>query len=67
MRYFEKLRHEFIGKFLKENGHINRSDLCDEFGISIPQASNDLKKWMKKNPGIIGYNTRKKIYEALND
>lgn len=66
MRYFEKLRHKFITEFINEHGHINRSDLCDKFGISIPQASTDINKWMESNPDAIVYNLKTRRYEAAN-
>ncbi len=65
MKFFEKMRHEFITDFVNENKYINRIDICNEFGISIPQASNDLAKWMAQNPDKIEYNVRSKRYEAV--
>lgn len=63
MRYFEKLRIDFIDSFVKENGYINRSDIMDAFGTSQPQASNDLRTYMKINPNKIFYNVKSKRYE----
>lgn len=65
MKFFEKMRHKFITDFVNENKYINRIDICNEFGISIPQASNDLAKWMAQNPDKIEYNVRSKRYEAV--
>jgi len=64
MNYFQKLRHDFITKFIEKNGYINRSDIVDEFSVSIPLASKDISVWMKKNPNKISYNKRLKRYEV---
>lgn len=45
-------------------GFINRRDLIDQFGISPPQATNDLVHYSTRNPGGCQYNVRKKRYEA---
>jgi len=65
MRYFEKQRHEFIAEFIKFHGKINRADIMQKFGISMPQASTDLSKFQKANPKAIKYNTRTKQYERV--
>lgn len=64
MRYFERQRHEFITQFIKEHGWINRPAICEKFGISLMQASHDIKKWQELNPEWIAYNTVSKRYEA---
>lgn len=63
MRYFEKLRIDFIDNFIFYFGYINRADIMNEFGISQPQASKDLRTYMEMNPDKIFYNVKAKRYE----
>jgi len=63
MKWAEKQRHEFIDKFIKEKGYINRSDICDMFDLSTPQASIDLRKWLENNPNKLKYNLQTRRYE----
>ena len=65
MNYFQKLRHDFITEFIEEHGHINRSDITEKFGVSVPLASNDIGVWMEKNPNKISYNAKIKRYERV--
>lgn len=64
MNYFQQMRHSYISEFIKKNGYINRSDITDKFGVSIPQASTDLARWMANNPEKIEYNPKTKRYEV---
>lgn len=64
MKWAVRQRLEFIDRILAEKGVFNRSDLCREFGISVPQASNDIKQYRALCPRNFGYNTSKKRYEA---
>jgi len=65
MRWAESQRMAFISRFVSENGHINRSDIMKEFGISMPQASNDFKTYQELHPESLTYNTKKKRYERF--
>jgi len=56
----------FIDFRLQWYGKINRSDLVDEFQISIPQASNDLKRYREAAPRNLRYNKSEKCYYASN-
>jgi hypothetical protein len=60
-----KNRLEFIETCLYWNGCINRKDLTDSFGISLPQASMDIKKYQEIATDNIQYDKRKKCYFAL--
>lgn len=62
MRYFQKLRVDFIGKCLAENGHVNRRDIAEKFNVSVCQASLDLKLYMEQF-GPLKYDYKKKRYE----
>jgi len=43
-------------------GGLNRSDLVLRFGISQPQATNDLSLYQRLAPANIGYDPQKKLY-----
>lgn len=45
-----------------EQGTINRSDIAAAFGMSIPQASNDLKAYQTDHSDRIEYDHRAKTY-----
>lgn len=46
-----------------EQGIINRCDIAAAFGMSIPQASNDLKAYQTDHPDRIEYDHRAKAYQ----
>lgn len=58
-------RQWFISFCLKKFGFFNRSDICQTFGVSVPQVSLDVRKWLEANPGIASYNTSRKRYERI--
>jgi predicted DNA-binding transcriptional regulator YafY len=57
-------RLDFIEFRLFWEGSINRADLVEAFGISIPQASKDLALYQERAPGNMDYDTRAKRYVA---
>jgi len=60
----QERRLEFIDFRLQWEGRINRSDLVDFFGISIPQASLDLAKYLKIAPHNAYYDHTTRAYIA---
>ena len=62
MAWSIKRRLEFIDFRLYWEGRINRIDLKNFFGISIPQASADLREYQNIAPNNIGYDKSKKFY-----
>ena len=44
LRWGVEQRLEFIEFRLFWEGHVNRSDLMDQFGVSVNQASTDLNR-----------------------
>ncbi|MBC8270346.1 MAG: WYL domain-containing protein, partial [Rhodospirillaceae bacterium] len=46
LRWVVERRLEFIEFRLFWEGHVNRSDLIDAFGISVNQASTDLNRYL---------------------
>ena len=62
----EQQRLLFVERLLFWRGTINRRDLCDHFGISLPQATKDLVAYTTLNAGACHYNVRRKCYVASN-
>ena len=46
-------------------GFINREHLQKKFGISVPQASKDLQRFMKSYPYVMRYDVNRKCYRAI--
>jgi WYL domain len=63
-RWSVERRLEFIDFRLFWDGRINRGDLIDLFGISIPQASADLSQYQELAKGNIVYDKQLKTYVA---
>jgi hypothetical protein len=55
-------RLEFIDYRLYWLGHVNRSDLIDFFGVSVPQASADLAQYQAEAVGNAVYDKTRKTY-----
>lgn len=66
MRWFEQHRQEWIAETLHVFGYIQRQHLMRKFGISMPQASADLQRFQKQNPGAMEYDPSGKSYIAVN-
>ena len=64
MRWGVEQRLEFIEFRLFWEGAINRADIVDFFGVSVPQASKDLTLYQERAPGNMVYDTRGKRYVA---
>lgn len=60
-------RLEFIEFRLFWEGGVNRSDIIDTFGVSVPQASNDLTLYQERAPGNVSYDKRAKRYVPTKD
>ncbi len=57
-----KNRLAYIDFRLKWFGQFNRSDLTDQFGISVPQASLDISLYIERAPENTEYNRSMKVY-----
>jgi hypothetical protein len=57
-------RLEFIDFRLYWEGHVNRSDLINFFGVSMPQASADLTQYQEQAKGNAVYDKTLKTYVA---
>ncbi|MGV6851488.1 MAG: helix-turn-helix transcriptional regulator [bacterium] len=61
-RWTKDQRLEFIDFRLHWDGQLNRSDLIDFFGISVPQASVDIADYSKIASDNLVYDRQKKAY-----
>lgn len=66
MRWAQRQRSAFIGERLLSNGAVNRSDLVRKFGVSVPQASVDLRRFDEAHPGAMRYDKSRKAYVPHN-
>src|SRR5262245_907144 len=64
MRWGVEKRLEFIEFRLFWEGGINRADIMDRFGVSMPQASKDISLYEEQAPGNLVYDRRQKRYFA---
>lgn len=63
-RWPSRQRLEFIDFRLYWEGRINRGDLVDHFGVSVPQASSDLTRYQQAARGNALYDKTLKAYVA---
>ncbi|MFP4097892.1 MAG: WYL domain-containing protein [Alphaproteobacteria bacterium] len=61
-RWNVEKRLEFIDFRLFWEGQINRADIMEQFGVSVPQASNDLSKYQDIAPKNLAYDHKVKRY-----
>ncbi|MBA4136167.1 MAG: hypothetical protein C0518_02485 [Opitutus sp.] len=54
----------YIDQLAYWRGWVRRGDLCEKFGISVPQASADFSTYLQQNPRALQYNLNRKRYEA---
>ncbi len=66
-RWSQDRRLEFIDFRLRWDGKLNRGDLTDFFGISVPQASLDIAKYTELAPDNLTYDRSSKVYIAGSD
>ncbi len=57
-------RLEFIEFRLFWEGGVNRSDIIEKFGVSVPQASKDLTLYQERAPQNAVYDKSAKRYVA---
>ncbi|HEU4986841.1 MAG TPA: hypothetical protein VFT89_07230 [Rhizobiaceae bacterium] len=56
-------RQWYLSDLIARLGHFNRGDLCEAFGISVPQASADIRRFLASFPYVAVYNKSAKRYE----
>ncbi|WP_374571948.1 WYL domain-containing protein [Phenylobacterium sp.] len=64
IRWGAEQRLEFIEFRAFWEGGVNRSDLMERFGVSTPQASNDLSQYRELAPDNLAYDASAKRYVA---
>lgn len=62
----QERRLEFIDFRLQWEGRLNRSDLMEHFGISVPQASADIAAYSEIAPGNLAYDRSARVYVATD-
>ncbi len=67
IRWGTEQRLEFIEFRAFWEGGVNRSDITQRFGVSVPQASNDLTLYQKMAPGNLRYDSSEKRYVSMPD
>jgi WYL domain len=63
-RWGQERRLEFIDFRLAWDGRLNRADLMDFFGISVPQASTDISRYRELAPSNLAYDGSARMYVA---
>jgi hypothetical protein len=63
-KWSQERRLEFVDYRLQWEGQINRSDLMDLFGISVPQASLDIARYLELAPENMRYDRSARVYLA---
>ena len=67
LRWGTEQRLEFIEFRLFWEGGLNRSDLTEQFGVSVPQASNDVTQYRELAPANTRYDLSGKRYLPTPD
>ncbi|MBP6720336.1 MAG: WYL domain-containing protein [Rhodoferax sp.] len=65
-RWGPERRLEFIDFRLRWDGRLNRADLVAFFGISVPQASLDIAKYLEFAPNNLVYDRSARVYLATS-
>ncbi|MEJ1095358.1 MULTISPECIES: WYL domain-containing protein [unclassified Pseudoxanthomonas] len=60
----QRQRYGFLEQRLYWEGAISRSDLIGRFGISAPQASDDVSNYMALAPGNVEFDRSRKMFVA---
>lgn len=65
MAWAEDYRQNWIAETLRVFGFIQRGHLERKFGISVAQASLDLRRFQAERPAIIAYDKTAKRYVSV--
>jgi hypothetical protein len=63
VNWAETQRQEWISETLRVFRFINREHIMRKFGVSMPQASLDLRRFNNLCPNMMVYNATTKRYE----
>ena len=61
--WYRRYRQAWIKETIRVFGTINREHIRKKFGLSAPQASLDLRQFIKENPSLIEYSRVTQRYE----
>lgn len=61
-RWFKQHRMEWIAESLRVYGFVNRKHIMAKFGLSMPQASIDLRDFQKLYPDAAEYDLSAKSF-----
>lgn len=67
MNFAQKYRLVWIDAALANGSAIRSADLCEAFGISVPQASKDLSAYREQYGDLIAYDRPSKCYRRKGD
>lgn len=67
MRYFERLRLEWIIESIGIFGHINRSHVMKKFDVTAAVASRDFQTIQNLHPQLMRYDMSAKTYFAKDN
>lgn len=67
LRWSQEARLRAIDLAAFWDGRVNRAALIRRFGISVPQATNDLRDYQARAPKNLRYDTRERTYLAERD
>jgi predicted DNA-binding transcriptional regulator YafY len=67
LRWGTEQRLEFIEFRAFWEGGVRRADITSQFGVSVPQASNDLAQYQKLAPANLRYDSSEKRYVPTLD
>jgi len=62
MTWAEEARLDFIDLLLLARGRVVRADLVERFGISMSQASGDIRSFIRQHPDAMRYDKSRKCY-----
>lgn len=62
----QERRLEFIDFRLRWEGKLNRKDLIEHFGVSVPQASLDIAKYLELAPSNLNYDPSSRSYHSTS-
>lgn len=60
--WFAEERRRWIGETIRVFGYINREHIEIKFNVSTPQASMDLREFIRLNPDVLIYDKSSKRY-----
>lgn len=64
--WYVEFRQQWIKESVEIFGFINRSHIMHKFGISVQQASFDIREVLLRWPNLMKYNTSTKQYERTD-